>query len=50
MPPLFDHHKQVTSDFERATLFNKSFCKVFTEDQNHQVLKSFIATLNLKLN
>ena len=41
LPPLFDHHKDkiVTSDFERATLFNKNFQSVFKQDQNHQSFK-----------
>ena len=41
LPPLFDHHKDktVTSDFERATLFNKNFQNVFKKDQNHQSFK-----------
>ena len=41
IPLLYDNNldKTITSDFEIASLFNRSFQKVFKKDDNHQSFK-----------
>ena len=40
LPPLYnDNNKPLISNFEKLSLFNKSFHSVFEKDQDHQDLK-----------